>query len=271
MLVRALKVLGYFLNEITRTDIDTAALDQPGDEGCAYGRARRIGNDEPRNPDSTITSRRPQQLRKAGKNDDISPIDRLFRRFHRDARLSTDLPLPSLLAVAAPVRRASAARPAAMTTLWNVLIITQAGSCDPAIQLAVPGLGRPDLVRGRRQGVRKRRPGRRRYGQDFGRRLGGVTAADVLGGSSGTGRWSARVIARRQLQRPLAGDARLTAQRSRKWPARSPDGPSSKFINAQNSARRSGGESARRQNHHDLTALETRVLLDLRDLRRRRS
>jgi hypothetical protein len=36
MLVRALKVLGYF-----RTDIDTAALDQPGDEGCAYGRAGR--------------------------------------------------------------------------------------------------------------------------------------------------------------------------------------------------------------------------------------
>jgi hypothetical protein len=40
MLVRALKVLGYFLTEITGTDIDTAALDQPGDEGCAYGRAK---------------------------------------------------------------------------------------------------------------------------------------------------------------------------------------------------------------------------------------
>ena len=39
MLVRALKVLGYFRNETASTDIDTAALDQPGDEGCAYGRA----------------------------------------------------------------------------------------------------------------------------------------------------------------------------------------------------------------------------------------
>src|SRR5882672_4787107 len=41
MLVRALKVLGYFRNETTCTVIDTAALDQPGDEGCAYGRANR--------------------------------------------------------------------------------------------------------------------------------------------------------------------------------------------------------------------------------------
>jgi hypothetical protein len=40
MLVRALKVLGYFLSETTCTDIDTAALDQPGDEVCAYGRAK---------------------------------------------------------------------------------------------------------------------------------------------------------------------------------------------------------------------------------------
>jgi hypothetical protein len=40
MLVRALKVLDYFRNETTCTDIDTAALDQPGDEACAYGRAR---------------------------------------------------------------------------------------------------------------------------------------------------------------------------------------------------------------------------------------
>jgi hypothetical protein len=57
MLVRALKVLGYFLMATTCTDIDTAALDQPGDEVCAYGRAgtdwqrfrqdfrRRIGRD----------------------------------------------------------------------------------------------------------------------------------------------------------------------------------------------------------------------------------
>jgi hypothetical protein len=40
MLVRALKLLGYFLRETTGRDIATAALDQPGDEGCAYGRAQ---------------------------------------------------------------------------------------------------------------------------------------------------------------------------------------------------------------------------------------
>jgi hypothetical protein len=39
MLVRALKVLGYFRNETTSTGIDTAALDQPGDEAWAYDRA----------------------------------------------------------------------------------------------------------------------------------------------------------------------------------------------------------------------------------------
>jgi hypothetical protein len=39
MLVRALKVLDLFLNGTVGTGIDTAALDQPGDEGCAYGRA----------------------------------------------------------------------------------------------------------------------------------------------------------------------------------------------------------------------------------------
>jgi hypothetical protein len=41
MLVRALKVLNYSLNGIIGTGIDTAALDQPDDEGWAYGRAKR--------------------------------------------------------------------------------------------------------------------------------------------------------------------------------------------------------------------------------------
>jgi hypothetical protein len=40
MLVRALKVLDYFLSETISTGIDTAALDQPGDEVGAYGRTR---------------------------------------------------------------------------------------------------------------------------------------------------------------------------------------------------------------------------------------
>jgi hypothetical protein len=40
MLVRALKMLSYFLSETTSKDIATAALDQPGDEVSAYGRQR---------------------------------------------------------------------------------------------------------------------------------------------------------------------------------------------------------------------------------------
>src|SRR5579863_369687 len=39
MLVRALKVLGFSRDATTRTAIATAALDQPGDEGRAYGRS----------------------------------------------------------------------------------------------------------------------------------------------------------------------------------------------------------------------------------------
>jgi hypothetical protein len=49
MLVRALKVLGYFIRETTSTGIDTAALDQPGDEAGLMAERRRIGNDEPWN------------------------------------------------------------------------------------------------------------------------------------------------------------------------------------------------------------------------------
>jgi hypothetical protein len=49
MLVRALKVLGYFRNEIARTGIDTAALDQPGDEGALMAERNEIGNAEPWN------------------------------------------------------------------------------------------------------------------------------------------------------------------------------------------------------------------------------
>jgi hypothetical protein len=46
MLVRALKVLDYFLSETTGTGIDTAALDQPGDEVALMAEPSQIGNDE---------------------------------------------------------------------------------------------------------------------------------------------------------------------------------------------------------------------------------
>jgi hypothetical protein len=49
MLVRALKMLDHFLIETTSMDIDTAALDQPGDEAGLMAERSRIGNDEPLN------------------------------------------------------------------------------------------------------------------------------------------------------------------------------------------------------------------------------
>ena len=48
MLVRALKVLNYFVIETIGTGIDTAALDQPGDEGALMAEERALGNDEHR-------------------------------------------------------------------------------------------------------------------------------------------------------------------------------------------------------------------------------
>jgi hypothetical protein len=46
MLVRALKMLGYFLSETTSRGIATAALDQPGDEVALMAEPSQIGNDE---------------------------------------------------------------------------------------------------------------------------------------------------------------------------------------------------------------------------------
>jgi len=64
MLVRALKVLGYFEDETASTGIDTAALDQPGDEAALMAEPSRIGNDEPRNPIIRRIDLRPRQRRK---------------------------------------------------------------------------------------------------------------------------------------------------------------------------------------------------------------
>jgi hypothetical protein len=47
MLVRALKVLNYFVSETIGTGIDTAALDQPGDEVGLMAEPVAISNNEP--------------------------------------------------------------------------------------------------------------------------------------------------------------------------------------------------------------------------------
>jgi len=41
------KCSGFSENEETRTDVDTAALDQPGDEAGLMAEEAEIGNDEP--------------------------------------------------------------------------------------------------------------------------------------------------------------------------------------------------------------------------------
>ncbi len=46
MLARALKVLDYFCKVLIGTGIDTAALDQPGDEVALMAEPSQIGNDE---------------------------------------------------------------------------------------------------------------------------------------------------------------------------------------------------------------------------------
>jgi hypothetical protein len=49
MLVRALIMLGYFRNEITSMDIDTAALISRAMKAGLMAEPAEIGNDEPRN------------------------------------------------------------------------------------------------------------------------------------------------------------------------------------------------------------------------------
>jgi hypothetical protein len=65
MLVRALKVLDYFLKETIGTGIDTAALDQPGDEAALMAEPGRIGNDEPWNRHLRLISGHAQPLLKS--------------------------------------------------------------------------------------------------------------------------------------------------------------------------------------------------------------
>jgi hypothetical protein len=96
----------------------------------------------------------------------------------------------------APLAAAGTATAASYDGLWSVLIITQAGSCDAAYSY-------PFKVAGGRISSRRRR----RPGADFGRRFRGQWKRLArrrlrLGPVDGE-------IVRRQLQRPLAGDAEL--------------------------------------------------------------
>ena len=159
----------------------------------------------------------------------------LFADFSRDARLAKDLWPPPFWPLAAP-GAAGAGLGGGYDGLWNVLIITQAGSCDPAYSYPF-----------RVSGGRISSAGAANVSGSVGRG-GGVMVRISAGGSVASGSGTARRQFRRgplerqsvvgELQRPLAGDARLTNGQENGPPDRL-TGRHSKFINAQNSARRS--------------------------------
>ncbi|HYS46903.1 MAG TPA: hypothetical protein VEM35_10705, partial [Rhizomicrobium sp.] len=79
-------------SETIGTGIDTAALNQPGDEVALMAEPSQIGNDERWNRHALMHHLRHQQRSLNGKeNEDISPADGPFCRFQHVARLAMDL------------------------------------------------------------------------------------------------------------------------------------------------------------------------------------
>jgi hypothetical protein len=84
MLVRALKMLDYFLSETISRGIATAALDQPGDEVALMAEPNQIGNDEQWNRKVLMHHLRPRAAPpKMGKNGENVGFGRSFWRFPR--------------------------------------------------------------------------------------------------------------------------------------------------------------------------------------------
>jgi hypothetical protein len=194
MLVRALKVQRYFRNEIARTDIDTAALDQPGDEGALMAERNEIGNAEPRNQISRQIAGRHRgvPLKNEGKMTISAQIITVFAgssRF-RASRLILVAGLVGAVAAASPGAHArSAAMTGAYDGTWHVVFSTQAGNCSAtnSVPFAVSGRTVSSAGGGKVTGGISQR---------------GVVAVNIsvgashasgsgrLVGSSGTGRWS---------------------------------------------------------------------------------
>ena len=120
------------------------------------------------------------------------PVD-FFADFRRTRALRSMLLAALLAGVAAPgAADAKAARSSGYDGIWNVLIVTQAGHCDPAYsypfqvsggRIASAGAADVSGSVGRGGGVVVRIS------------AGGsvATGSGRLGGSSGAGRWSARL------------------------------------------------------------------------------
>jgi hypothetical protein len=195
MLVRALKVLGYSRNEIASTGIDTAALDQPGDEGALMAERNEIGNAEPPNRIARQIAER--RWRRDPESEGKMTISaRLIAHFtdFTAVRASRWLSAAAVLAAiattgAADARAAAMIRPGAYDGTWNVVFSTQTGNCSAtnSVPFAVSGRTVSSAGGGKVTGGISR---------------GGVVAVNIsvglshasgsgrLVGNSGTGRWS---------------------------------------------------------------------------------
>jgi len=156
----------------------------------------QIGNDEPWNPLIRRIGSRVLAAAKNGKeNEHISPTDGVFCHLRPARALLWIFATAVLVVVAAPgaadARKAGGAG-GGYDGLWNVLIITQAGSCDPAYSY-------PFRVAGGRIST----AGAANVSGSVG--PGGVVVVRIsaggrvasgsgrLSGSTGAGRWTARV------------------------------------------------------------------------------
>ena len=163
---------------------------------------------------------------------------------------------------AADARTARTARPGAFDGIWNVQFTTRAGNCS-----STTACRSPSRAAGFRRPVAARSPAASAPPALFPstspsahrRRAAAAGWRAIRVAADGAGSFPATAAAAPGRPRAEFRTRRLTTQRKR--PARPSDGPY--FIPLQFDTAR----SARRQNHHHLTALETRVLLDLRDFR----
>jgi hypothetical protein len=194
MLVRALKVLDYSASAIISAGIDTAALDQPGDEVALMAEPNQIGNDEPWNLIVRPMSSRPltAQPKKVKMTISARPMA-FFTDFRRMRALRWIFAAAVVAALAAPgsadARRAGIVRTGAYDGTWNVVFATQAGNCSATNSA-------PFAVSGRRvssAGGGKVTGGIGRGGAVSVRISVGLSVAHGSGrlaGNSGAGRWS---------------------------------------------------------------------------------
>jgi hypothetical protein len=137
MLVRALKVLGYFENAITGTASTRQPLISRAMKAALMAEPNVIGNDEPWNPFIRRTSSTPLGAQpKDRKKMTISAESTAYCGDFRPARvLRWIIAAAVLAAVAAPgsadaAYRARTARAGAYDGVWNVMFATQAGNCS---------------------------------------------------------------------------------------------------------------------------------------------